>query len=133
VATVALIALTAGGAITVPRAWGPKQDYLEAAAYVAEHRGPADAIVTVDLTDFPLEKYAGCRCTSVKSLGELAMVEGAHSRTWVLYTFPVRLAAVQPQIWQRLQVAYDTAAVYPGTVGGGAIVIMVTRTPSPTS
>jgi len=132
-AAVALIALAAGSALTIPRAWGPKQDYLEAAAYVAAHRGPSDAVVTVDLTVFPYEKYASCPCTSVKTLGELETIEGAHSRTWVLYTFPIRLAAVQPEIWRRLQSAYDTAVIYPGTVGGGAIVVMVTRTPPPTT
>ena len=44
---------------------------------------------------------------------------------WVLYTFPVRLAATYPDLWGKLQAEYRTATVVPGTVGGGDIVIMV--------
>jgi len=132
-ATAALILLAAGSALTVPRAWGPKQDYLGAAAFVASHRGPSEAVATVDLTVFPYEQYAACPCTPVSSLAELEAIEGTHSRTWMLYTFPIRLAAVQPEVWQRLQSRYDTAAVYRGTVGGGNVVVMVTRPSTPTN
>ncbi|MDH5316589.1 MAG: hypothetical protein OEW44_08905, partial [Gemmatimonadota bacterium] len=132
-ATTALVVLVAGSAFTVPRAWGPKQDYVGAAAFVASQRDPSEAVVTVDLTVFPYEKYAECPCTPVSSLAELEAAEATHTRTWVLYTFPVRLAAVEPGIWQRLQTGYDTAAVYRGTVGGGDIVVMVTRSSTPTS
>jgi mannosyltransferase len=132
-ATTALVVLVAGSAFTVPRAWGPKQDYVGAAAFVASHRDPSEAVVTVDLTVFPYEKYAECPCTPVSSLAELEAAEATHTRTWVLYTFPVRLAAVEPGIWQRLQTGYDTAAVYRGTVGGGDIVVMVTRSSTPTN
>ena len=38
---------------------------------------------------------------------------------------------VQPEIWARLHTSYDTAAVYPGSVGDGAIVVMVSRSPPP--
>ncbi len=127
VATAAIILVSVGSALTVPRAWGPKQDYERAAAFVTSRRAPSDAVVTVDLTVFPYQRYAQCPCTAVTGLAQLEAVERAHSRTWVLATFPIRLASVEPEIWQRLQTAYDTAAVYPGTVGGGAIVVMASR------
>jgi hypothetical protein len=111
----------------VPRAWGPKQDYEAAAAFVAARRAPGDAVVTVDLTIFPYERYEQCPCAAVSGLDSLESVERSHPRTWVMTTFPIRLASVEPGIWQRLQTAYDTAAIYPGTVGGGAIVVMVRR------
>jgi len=63
----------------------------------------------------------------VDNLAALEAAEGQHGRTWVLYTFPIRLAAVQPEIWSRLESRYDTAAVFPGSVGGGAIVVLVSR------
>ena len=31
------------------------------------------------------------------------------------------------EIWSRLESRYDTAAVFPGSVGGGAIVVLVSR------
>jgi 4-amino-4-deoxy-L-arabinose transferase-like glycosyltransferase len=126
-ATAAVLLVAVGSGLTVPRAWGPKQDYQRAAAFVASHRAPGDAVVTVDLTIFPYERYAECPCAAVQGLDSLEAVEQTHPRTWVLTTFPIRLASVEPAIWDRLQTQYDTAAIYPGTVGGGAIVVMVRR------
>ncbi|HJX86909.1 MAG TPA: hypothetical protein VJ277_05035, partial [Gemmatimonadales bacterium] len=56
----------------------------------------------------------------------LTAIERTHRRTWLLYTFPVRLEVVQPGIWKRLSDRYRRAAEFPGTLGGGAIVVMVT-------
>jgi len=126
-ATIAVLLVALGSGLTARRAWGPKQDYQQAADFVAAHQAPGDAVVTVDLTIFPYERYVQCPCTAVQGLEALEVVEQAHPRTWVLTTFPVRLASVEPAIWERLQTQYDTAAVYPGTVGGGAIVVMVRR------
>jgi hypothetical protein len=132
-ATTLLLLLAAGSLWTVPRAWGPKQDFESAWAHVAAHRAPGDAVVTVDLTTFPYERYVPCECIPVQSAGELASIEATHPRTWLMYTFPIRLRAVQPAIWKQLEAAYDTSAVFPGTVSGGAVVVMVTRAPSPAS
>ncbi len=125
-----LAVVVAASALTVPRAWHPKQDYVGAAAYVESRREPDDAVVTVDLTDYPYQRYLGKPWTSVQDVGALEQVERERPRIWLLYTFPIRLAAVQPEIWQRLRTGYDTAAVFPGTVGGGDIVVMVSRSRS---
>ncbi|MEP6572341.1 MAG: glycosyltransferase family 39 protein [Gemmatimonadota bacterium] len=121
----------AASAYTVPAAWHPKQDYEGAARFIEQRRAAADAVVTVDLTDYPYAAYLGKQWTSVNNDDSLARVEQTHPRTWVLYTFPLRLAAVQPELWARLRSRYDTAAVFPGTVGDGAIMVMVTRPPLP--
>jgi hypothetical protein len=117
----------AASAVMVPRAWGPKQDFRRAAEYVDRSKTGADAVVTVDLTTLPYERYYDRPWPAVTSLDSLETVERGHRRTWVLYTFPIRLAAVQPGIWERLARSYDTAAVFPGTVGGGVVVVMVNR------
>lgn len=119
-----------GSALTLPRAWRPKQDFLGAERHVERVRAPDDAVVTVDLTDYPYLRWRGDAWESAGSLPALEAIERGHRRTWLLYTFPVRLAVVQPAIWRRLAVRYDTAAVFPGTVGGGDIVVMVSK-PSP--
>jgi hypothetical protein len=128
---------TAGGtlvvlasAFTVPRAWQPKQDYEGAGRFVDRSRSAADAVATIDLTVFPYREWLGRDWSEVTGLAELEQIEQRHPRTWVLYTFPIRLTAVQPDVWRRLEERYDTAAVFPGTVGGGAIVVLVTR-PTP--
>jgi hypothetical protein len=127
IATIVTSAVVLLSVTTVPRAWAPKQDFRAAATLVETSQDPGDAIVTVDLTNYPYRQYLGRAWDSVASIASLQEIERNHTRTWVLYTFPVRLSAVQPEIWNHLQSKYDTAAVFPGTVGGGAVVVMVTR------
>jgi 4-amino-4-deoxy-L-arabinose transferase-like glycosyltransferase len=126
----AVLALIAS-ALTVPRAWGPKQDYAGALAAVDRARGPADAVVTVDLTTDPYRRYYDRSWPEVATADSLERIERAHPRTWLLFTFPIRLPAVAPGIRERLAAAYDTVARFPGTVGDGTIFLMSTRPPAP--
>ncbi len=114
-------------AVTVPRAWFPKQDFTGASQYLDRTATPDDAIVTVDLTRYPYHDYYQKSYLAVDSLSTLRRIEQEHSRTWVVYTFPIRLKVVQPDIWARLQEGYVKAASFPGTVGGGTIVVMRSR------
>lgn len=126
-AIVASCLLVLGSAATLRRAWLPKQDYLGAARYVRAAQGIGDAVVVVDLTTYPYRQYLQEPWNQVEDVNSLMAIEQSHPHTWVLYTFPIRLAAAYPEIWSRLQTDYTTAAVFPGTVGGGAIVVMVSR------
>ena len=130
VATGGAILAILASAFTVPRAWRPKQDFLGAERFVDQARAPEDAVVTVDLTEYPYLRWRQRDWAAARSLPGLLALEQQHPRTWLLYTFPVRLAVVQPGIWRRLAAEYDTAAVFPGTVGGGAVVVMVSK-PAP--
>ena len=125
-ATAGAVLAALAGAVLLPRAWTPKQDYEAAARMVEQSRGPDDAVVTVDLTVMPYREWLGKDWEVVTDAGALEAIERAHRRTWLLYTFPVRLEVVQPGIWRRLSDRYRRAAEFPGTLGGGAIVVMVT-------
>jgi hypothetical protein len=126
-ATAALTLVILGSVLGVRRAWGPKQDYEGAARYVTSVAGQNDAVVSVDLTAYPYTRYYDTAWPSVDNLQTREEIERRHRKTWLLYTLPIRLSAVHPDIWNRLQSRYDTAAVFPGTVGGGAVVVMVSR------
>lgn len=124
--------LLAGAAVTstalLPRAWAPKQDYERAASWIAEHRGQGDVVTVTDMTWLPLTQWLGHDWPRVDDADSLQILE-AGSATWVLTTFPIRLAAVAPSLWRYLEESYTPAAVIPGTVGGGAITIHVRRPP----
>jgi len=125
-ATAGAVLAALAGAVLLPRAWKPKQDFEAAARMVELSRGPDDAVVTVDLTVMPYREWLGKDWEVVTETGGLTAIERAHRRTWLLYTFPLRLQVVQPGIWQRLSDHYRRAGEFPGTLGGGAVVVMVT-------
>jgi mannosyltransferase len=125
-ATAGAVLAALAGAVLLPRAWAPKQDFEAAARMVERSRGPNDAVVTVDLTVLPYRNWLGKDWAVVTDAGGLEAIERTHRRTWLLYTFPVRLAVVQPGIWQVLSDRYRRAAEFPGSLGGGTIVVMVT-------
>jgi mannosyltransferase len=130
VATAAACLVIAGSAVTLRRAWQPKQDFLGAAEFIRASQGSNDAVVVVDLTEYPYRNYLHKSWQPVEDVAGLMEIERGHSRTWVLYTFPIRLAAAHPDIWSRLQDTYSRAAIFPGTIGDGAIVVMVTPSDS---
>ncbi|MFQ5745769.1 MAG: glycosyltransferase family 39 protein [Gemmatimonadota bacterium] len=125
IVTWAGVALIAASLPALPGAWRPKQDYDGARAWVEARRRPEDAVATVDMTDLPYRAYLRAGWASIRDAADLDRLEAAHARTWVLYTFPTRLAAVHPDLWRRLEGEYRPAAEFPGTVRGGSIVVLL--------
>lgn len=132
VGSAGLAVATAGSLALLPAAWAPKQDFRAALAWVEEHAGAGDAVVATPMLEMPMNRWLGQSWPVVEDAAALQAIEAGHSRTLVAYTFPIRLAALHPDLWARLDSAYQTAHVVPGTVGGGEIVIM-TSSPIPPS
>jgi hypothetical protein len=124
VATVVLLLVAAASAFTVPRAWGAKQDYEGALAYVTSQRRAGDAVGAAGLASFALQEYlhAG-EIRSITDEAELNALEAA-GRSWLLYSFPTHLAAAEPDVWARVQREYRRVAEFPGTLGGGTVYVM---------
>jgi uncharacterized membrane protein len=116
----------AASAATVPRAWGPKQDYAAAAQRIAQLRRPGDAVVTVSITSVVYTKYLSIPgALTWISADSLRRVESSHDRTYILYTFPVRARASDAGIMSRVDSPeYREVATIPATVGDGAIHIV---------
>ncbi len=125
VAIAGAAAVVVASALTVPRAWGPKQDFTAAANFLRQRSGPGDAVVTLGVTNEPIRHYLGVAADSLERVEELQQVEQAHARTWVVVTFPVLFEARQADVAEWLRGRYDTVAVFPGSVGGGDIVVLV--------
>lgn len=125
VATLVALAVVLASATTVPAAWGPKQDYEAAWRYVESVRGPRDAVVTVIMSDLPYRNHPGRSPVLNDNPALLDCIERQHTRTWVIYTFPTRVSAVQPSIWRRLERDYRPVAEFYGTVREGKVVVLV--------
>ncbi len=126
-ATVGWVGIIAASASTIPRAYAPKQDFESAAMFVDGAHRPEDAVVTVDLTRYPYSQYYRRPWSEVTDVAGLEAIEHSHARTWILYTFPTRLAEVAPDLWAHVQQRYRQAANFRGTVGGGDITVMSTQ------
>ena len=126
VAAAAVTVLAAlGSLLTVPGAWGPKQDYDGAEAFVVGSAAPEDAIVVADMTELPYAMWKGRDWHVVADAAGLVVVEEAAARTWLLYSFPTSLQALKPDLWERIETEYREARRFGGTVRGGDIHVMV--------
>jgi uncharacterized membrane protein len=128
-----LAAVTAVTVVLLPIAWAPKQDFPAARAWLAEHAQPGDAIVGSAMMALPMNEWLGAGWTIASDSAALVAVEQEAARTWVAYTFPIRVQVVEPGLWSALAARYDTAAVIPATIGGGEIIIARQRGPATSS
>lgn len=124
-----LTAVVLGSLLLLPRAWSPKQDYPAAVAWLEANAAPGDAIVGTQMLQLPVVQWLGRDWPIVMSADSLADLEASHNRVWVVYTFPIRLAAMAPEFWQRLSSEYHVAHEVPATIGGGEIVIVSRERP----
>ena len=121
------LAVAALSAVTVPRAWLPKQQFKRAADYVDASRRPGDKAVAIDVAALIYDLYPrrdGWHLIS--SLDSLTAIERSGGRTWAVYTFTPRLRSLHPDLAQRLEsAAYRPDRIFPASVGGGEIHVVI--------
>jgi hypothetical protein len=121
------VAVAALSALTVPRAWQPKQQLYAAAAFVQAERAAGDGVVALDLAADAYRLHRtppAWRLTN--SLEELIAVERASTRTWVVYAFPIRLRAAYPELAAHVsQAPYRDIRVFPASVGGAEVRVLL--------
>jgi 4-amino-4-deoxy-L-arabinose transferase-like glycosyltransferase len=128
--TVLCLLLIGISALSVPRAWAPKQDFTRALEYVETHSAAGDAIVTTGVAAIPYQGFYRVDWQIVESLAELDAVRSAHSRTWLLYTMPLHMHAAYPAMMDSIEQDFRTAQVFHGTLGDGALYVVVAEQPS---
>lgn len=119
-----LALVTIGSLFLLPRAWAAKQDYRAADAWLTEHALPGDRIVATEMMELPMNRWLGHDWPVARDAAALDALESAEAATWLLYTFPIRLQAVAPDLWQRIGQDYAIAHVVPASINGGEIVIV---------
>ena len=111
-------------AITVPRNYAhPKQDYSGARDFVEAQRGPNDAVVAVGLAGVAYRNYFAPKWSVAQTEAELDAVRRGKPQVWLVYTIPVEVKAYRKEVWQTIQNDFAVVKVFPGTLGGGEVVV----------
>jgi hypothetical protein len=118
-------------ALSIPRVYGPKQDYQGALAFVEERHHPGDAVVTVGFNaSFPYKNFYHVVWQDVKTLTELDLVRSRSTRTWLVYTISLHIKNEYPEIYQSVQRDFVCVGKFPGTLSDGTVFVFRSDRPS---
>jgi hypothetical protein len=122
--------MIAASTFTLPKGYRlPKQDFLGARDYVEQVKQANDSIAVVGLAQHAYQPYYAPGWAVVSTTDELAALEARSGRTFVVYTLPIELRAVHPQLWKAIQTNYEVRRVFWGTLGGGEVYVCRDRSP----
>ncbi len=116
--------LIVAAAVSVPKVYGPKQDYEGAMAFVTAQRQPGDAVVTASIAALPYKNYFHTDWQVIEDAAALSATRSRADRTWFVYTFPPVLQAVLPEVMASLNEDFQVVAQFPGTVSGGTVYVL---------
>jgi len=118
------LVMIAGSAVTLRSNYVvPKQDYRGASEYVEESAGPNDEIVTTGVTAIAYRDYLARDWSEVREPEDVRALTNAGRRVWLLYSFPRYLIHDLPRLAPLIEDACAGGRVFPGTVGGGEVVV----------
>ncbi|MCU0488870.1 MAG: glycosyltransferase family 39 protein [Anaerolineales bacterium] len=120
----ASLLLVAISAASVPFAFGPKQDFDGARAFVESQLLPDDRVVVVSLAADIYNRTYQAGWEEVKSVEQLNQIQAAANRTWFIYTFPEVAEALYPQVMADVEANFSLVEVFWGTVRSGEIYIL---------
>ncbi len=121
-AALAVAVMIAGSLWLLARNYAfPKQDFAGAAAYVERERHPGDAAASLGVARMVFQRYYAPQWTAVDSVAELDALRASAHTTWVVVAFPSPFIGAKAQFAQTLDRNFDRVAVFPGTLGNGAI------------
>jgi len=129
VGTTLCIGFILASATSIPLAYGPKQDYLGALTFVEAEKEPRDAVVTVGLATFPYKNFYKLDWEPVENLEALESIRSRSRRTWLLYTLPIQLQDLYPDLTTVIQRDFKVVRQFYGTLGEGTIFVCRSDTP----
>ena len=116
-------------AISVPLAYGPKQDYEGAMDFVESQKEPVDAIVAVGLAGYAYKEFFKTDWQEADSLEALDLIRSRAKRTWVLFTLAPVLQSRHPDIANSLRHDFEVIREFHGTLAEGTIFVCRSNTP----
>ena len=121
--TICAAGLILVSALSVPRAYAPKQDFLAALKFIDANKKPGDTIAMVGLVAFDYRNLYARDWQEVETLDELNSIRSHSKHTWLLYSFPTHVAAVYPEIMREIKKDFQIVKKFPGTIGDGSIFV----------
>ncbi|MGH7502357.1 MAG: glycosyltransferase family 39 protein [Longimicrobiales bacterium] len=109
----------------------PKQDFGGAVRYVERNRQPNEMVMVAGAATGPVQLYYERAWPEVRSPAAIdSLVGSGTAGYWLMYTFPRYIAIGAPDLMRRIDETCGEREVFPGTVGGGDIIVCrVTREP----
>jgi mannosyltransferase len=100
----------------------PKQDYAGVLRFVERSRAADDTVVAIGWPSWYVFTQHYERpwrsAATARQLGRLR-----NRRIWLVYTFPRQIQMLSPDLWTVIQRDCTVRRVFPGTVGGGELVV----------
>jgi len=115
--------LVAASAVSLPVAYGPKQDYASALQFVEASRQPGDTIASTNLAGWVYRNYYKKDWDLVNTAQELDLVRARSRRTWLVYTLEPVLEGMAPEIARAARRDFRVVRRFPGTLNNGAVVV----------
>jgi mannosyltransferase len=123
VGTALCLSMAAVSAMSIPRVYGPKQDYAGALALVQATEQPGDQVTTAGLATFPYNHFLRMGWQEVEQPDELAALRTRANRTWFVYTLSDHMQAVYPELLAYVQRNFEPVGQFPGTLGDGTVYV----------
>ncbi|MBZ0302421.1 MAG: glycosyltransferase family 39 protein [Anaerolineae bacterium] len=101
----------------------PKQNFTGALAYVDANKRPDDVVSAVGLAGSSYREYYGPSLQFPDDVQELTNLESTGQDVWVLYTLTRDMRLRFSDLFDYIQENYELVAVFPGTLGDGAIYV----------
>jgi mannosyltransferase len=121
--TAIVVLMMLGSLPSLRTVYEPKQDYLGAIGFVESHARTGDAIVAAGDLSTPFQRYYGRPWPTLQTGAQLEAVLDEGRVTWIVYSMPINLRAIYPDIWETMQSRFQTVRVFSGTLGGGDIYV----------
>jgi hypothetical protein len=110
-------------AMSVPYAYGPKQDYAGAIEFIEANEQAGDLVTTAGLASLPYKEFYGRDWQEITTVDRLNALRAGARRTWLIYTFPTVLESVYPDVMVSIKSDFQVIKEFPGTVGDGSIFV----------
>lgn len=112
----------------LPRVYAhPKQDFQAAQQFIEQQRQPGDRVVAVGLAAYPYTRLYVTYYGDVQTAADLNALRGEARPVWLVYTLAKYIRGSEPELWATIERDFVEVAVFPGTLGGGEVVVCRSR------